>query len=82
LHAGLEAFSGEINWLKIWWTNKIQDLLRGTTLIHVGKLVVGPFIQPQNPLINCKKLIIGIPIITQSDPGTENYGVANAHTII
>ena len=22
LHAGIEAFSGEINWLKIWWTNK------------------------------------------------------------
>ena len=26
--------------------------------------------------------IIGIPIITQSDPGSENYGVANAHTVI
>jgi hypothetical protein len=25
---------------------------------------------------------IGVPIITQSDPGTENYGVANAHTVI
>ena len=25
---------------------------------------------------------IGIPIITQSDPGTENYGVANAHTVV
>lgn len=22
LHAGIEAFSGEINWLKIWWSNK------------------------------------------------------------
>jgi hypothetical protein len=32
--------------------------------------------------MNCKKSIIGIHIITQSDPGTENYGVANAHTII
>ena len=26
--------------------------------------------------------VTGIPIITQSDPGTENYGVANAHTVI
>ena len=26
--------------------------------------------------------MLGIPIITQSDPGTENYGVANAHTLI
>jgi hypothetical protein len=24
----------------------------------------------------------GIPIITQSDPGTENNGVANAHTVM
>lgn len=32
--------------------------------------------------MNCKKLKTGIPIITQSDPGTENYGVANAHTVI
>ena len=26
--------------------------------------------------------MVGIPIITQSDPGTENNGVANAHTMI
>lgn len=25
---------------------------------------------------------LGVPIITQSDPGTENYGIANAHTTI
>jgi len=25
---------------------------------------------------------LGVPIITQSDAGTENYGVANAHTTI
>ncbi|KAF8527657.1 hypothetical protein JB92DRAFT_3139803 [Gautieria morchelliformis] len=24
----------------------------------------------------------GIPMVTQSDPGSENYGVANAHTIL
>lgn len=27
LHAGVEAFSGEINWLKIWWTNKNPRLV-------------------------------------------------------
>ena len=27
-------------------------------------------------------IMLGVPIITQSDPGTENYGVANAHTLI
>jgi hypothetical protein len=27
LHAGIEAFSGEINWMKIWWTNKNPRLV-------------------------------------------------------
>ena len=27
LHAGIEAFSGEINWLKVWWTNKNPKLV-------------------------------------------------------
>ena len=26
--------------------------------------------------------MIGIPVITQSDPSTENYGVANVHTVM
>ena len=26
--------------------------------------------------------MLGVPIITQSDPGTENYGVANTQTLI
>ena len=27
MHAGVEAFSGEFNWLKIWWTNKNPRLI-------------------------------------------------------
>jgi hypothetical protein len=27
LHASLEAFSGEINWLQVWWTNKNPKLI-------------------------------------------------------
>ena len=27
LHAGLEAFLGEINWLKIWWMNRNLRLI-------------------------------------------------------
>ncbi|KAF8218486.1 hypothetical protein L208DRAFT_1350965, partial [Tricholoma matsutake] len=63
LHAGLEAFLGEINWLKIWWTNKNP------------RLVVKYYIDV------CWQ-IGGIPVITQSNPGTENYGVANAQTVM
>jgi hypothetical protein len=27
LHASIEAFSGGINWIKIWWTNKNPRLI-------------------------------------------------------
>ena len=27
-------------------------------------------------------MALGIPLITQSDPGTENNGIANAHTLL
>ena len=30
----------------------------------------------------CEMPTTGIPIITQSDPGTENYGDANAHIVM
>lgn len=33
-------------------------------------------------LIFAYEVPIGIPIITQSDPETENHGVANAHTVM
>ena len=26
--------------------------------------------------------LVDIPLITQSDPGSENYGIANAHTML
>ncbi|KAG2112919.1 hypothetical protein BD769DRAFT_1391758 [Suillus cothurnatus] len=29
-----------------------------------------------------KNLAINIPMVTQSDPGMENYGIANAHTML
>ncbi|KAJ7455486.1 hypothetical protein FB451DRAFT_1342284 [Mycena latifolia] len=31
--------------------------------------------------INACREIGGIPLITQSDPGSENYGIANCHTV-
>jgi len=27
MHAGLEAFCGEFNWIRIWWTNKNPRLI-------------------------------------------------------
>ena len=38
------------------------------------------------PVFKCSKFInfcwTGVPLTTQSDPGTENNGVANVHTLI
>ncbi|KAI0741878.1 hypothetical protein C8Q80DRAFT_1109776 [Daedaleopsis nitida] len=63
LHLGAEAASGEIKWLKIWWTSKNPRLVASY-------------------YIDAVRMIKGVPLITQSDPGTENFGIANAHTFI
>ncbi|KAJ6486345.1 hypothetical protein DFH09DRAFT_948853 [Mycena vulgaris] len=61
-HVGLDPFSGQIVWLKIWWTNRNPKLI---TSYYLGA--------------GRKKG--GIPLITQSDPGSENYGTANFHMV-
>ena len=56
LHAGIEAFSGEINLLKIWWTNKNPRLIAkfyldtcrrigGMFLLSSCKILANLFIQ-------------------------------------
>jgi hypothetical protein len=42
LHAGLEAFSGEINWLRIWWTNK-NPVLIASYFIHACRKIGGEY---------------------------------------
>jgi hypothetical protein len=81
LHAGLEAFSGEINWIKIWWSNRNPRLVAKYYLDTCRRIggayslaLVGQRFMFNHPT--------GVPIITQSDPGTENYGVANVQTSI
>ena len=80
LHAGLEAFSGEINWMKIWWTNKNPRLV-AKFYLDTCRRIGGRSLYPTFR-VTYNYCMVGIPIITQSDPGTENNGVANAHTMI
>ncbi|KAJ7718872.1 hypothetical protein DFH07DRAFT_872378 [Mycena maculata] len=61
-HLGIDPYSGKIQWLKIWWTNRNP------------RLVTSYYIQ-------AGRKVGGIPLITQSDPGGENYGIANCHTV-
>ena len=35
-----------------------------------------------SPLSLFSQFLVDIPLITQSDPGSENYGIANAHTML
>ncbi|KAG2345352.1 hypothetical protein BDR05DRAFT_975131 [Suillus weaverae] len=57
LHISLDPFTGWINWLKVWWTNKNLRLI-------------------------ARYYLDSVPLITQSDPGSENFAVANAQTMI
>ncbi|KAG1758561.1 hypothetical protein EDD22DRAFT_783750 [Suillus occidentalis] len=63
LHVGIEPFSGQILWLKIWWTNHNPRLICSWYCDAVEKLGA-------------------MPLVTQSDPGTENNGIANGHTML
>ncbi|KAG1883822.1 hypothetical protein F4604DRAFT_1515040, partial [Suillus subluteus] len=63
LHVSLDLFTGWINWLKIWWTNK------------------NPHLIAQYYIDACRDLG-AVPLITQSDPGSENFSIANAQTMM
>ncbi|KZO89379.1 hypothetical protein CALVIDRAFT_491834, partial [Calocera viscosa TUFC12733] len=66
LHVGLDNFSNTILWLKVWWTNSNPHLIASLYLDAAASVEGTP----------------SIPLITQSDPGTENYGMANAQTTL
>ncbi|EGO27331.1 hypothetical protein SERLADRAFT_435108 [Serpula lacrymans var. lacrymans S7.9] len=58
-----EPFSGQVLWLKIWWTNWNPRLICGwycDTVERLGEM----------------------PLLTQSDPGSENNGIANGQTLL
>ncbi|OAX32928.1 hypothetical protein K503DRAFT_860077 [Rhizopogon vinicolor AM-OR11-026] len=63
LHISLDPFTGWINWLKIWWTNKNPRLIARYYL-------------------DCCRKLGAVPLITQNNPGFENFAVANAQTMI
>jgi hypothetical protein len=77
LHLGIEPYSGRILWLKIWWTNRNPKLVTSYYLNacrHAGGKFCGHLLSDAH---GC----VGIPLITQSDLGSENYGIANCHTV-
>jgi hypothetical protein len=83
LHLGLEPYSGKILWLRIWWSNSNPKLICRYYLDVARALGgVSPSIISADYNWLLTPQLEGIPLVTQSDPGTENYGVANAQTFL
>ncbi|KAI6005574.1 hypothetical protein EDD15DRAFT_2384304 [Pisolithus albus] len=60
LHMGVEPFSGQLLWMRVWHSNRNPQLILSYYLETVREAGF-------------------IPMVTQSDPGTENFGIANMH---
>ncbi|KAG0699703.1 hypothetical protein DFH29DRAFT_983381 [Suillus ampliporus] len=69
LHTGIEPFSGHIMWMRVWHSNWNPQLILSYYLDTVK-------------MLGYKRFITYMPMLTQSDPGSENYGIANAHTML
>ncbi|KAJ7180569.1 hypothetical protein C8R46DRAFT_1210907 [Mycena filopes] len=78
-HIGLDPFTGRLMWLRVWWTNRNPKLV--TSYFLAGCREVGGEC-PTHARTCCAVIIdaSGIPLITQSDLGSENYGIANCQT--
>ncbi|KIK94040.1 hypothetical protein PAXRUDRAFT_143761 [Paxillus rubicundulus Ve08.2h10] len=63
LHTGVEPFSGQILWMRVWHSNCNLQLILSYYLSTVEKLGF-------------------IPLVTQSDPGTEIFRIPNTQTLL
>lgn len=80
LHTGIEPFSGRIMWIRVWHSNRNPQLILSyylDTIQTLGRKCFHVLLA-----IIHRIFILDIPMVTQSDPGTENYGIANAHTML
>jgi hypothetical protein len=81
LHLGIDPFSGRFTWLKIWWTNR-NPVLVTSYYLEACRKEGGTCIQLR---VFFPLWLIGYAgtwLMTGSDPGSENNGIANCHTTI
>lgn len=80
LHVCVDPFSGYLLWLRVWWNNS-------------NPLVICKYYLETVESLGCELMIflyvsstaechIDLPLLTQSDPGTENVRVANAQCLM
>ena len=75
------GYRGHLLWLKVWWTNSNPRLILSYYLEAVSE-AWGVSQLLRQFLLKLTGNALVIPMITQSDPGTENYGIANRHTFL
>jgi hypothetical protein len=82
LHLATDPYTGRIAWLKIWWCNRNPRLLINYYL-EAGRQIGGMCVMSLSDFnFHLILKFLGIPLITMSDRGRENNGIANLHTTI
>lgn len=81
LHTGIDPFPGVIHWIKVWWTNSNPKLILSYYLEVVQKTGRTSDISRALKIFTYFQFT-DMPLVTQSDPGSENYGIANGHTTL
>lgn len=82
LHSGIDPFIGFIHWMKIWWTNSNPRLILSYHLDEIEETGCKHFSYTFNGHLLMEKILSDMPLVSQSDPGTENFGLANGHTML
>ncbi|KAJ6581597.1 hypothetical protein B0H19DRAFT_1251786 [Mycena capillaripes] len=78
MHVGLNPYASRIAWMRIWWTNRNPKLI-ASYYLHSGRKIGGGW--AVSGTLHRMTARAGIPLITQSDPGSENYSIANCQTV-
>ncbi|KAJ7176192.1 hypothetical protein C8R43DRAFT_942992 [Mycena crocata] len=78
LHSGIDPFIGRIHWMQIWWTNSNPRLILSYYLDTVEESGCANSIS----MLYSTNESLDMPLVSQSDPGTENFGLANGHTLL
>lgn len=78
LHMGVEPFTGYLLWITVWWSNSNPKLV-ARQYFEAARRVGGRDKHSFNRFYRSDPGV-GLPMLTQSDHGTENYNIAYAQT--
>jgi hypothetical protein len=73
---------GQVVWLEVWWTNSNPKIVLSYYLDWVERFGCQSHSSFLWQGLTNHSLRLDMPLVTQSDPGTENFGIANGHTAL